>query len=283
MDKKLHILHHLYAEEQDPDALYRLIRDDEALRQEYAALADVKRRLDRRPCHRPDAAVVDQVAAAAGWKREARRDRASARPGRRRIFGLIGTVCTTLLVLAVVGVQLFSSEGIGPAEAPLAERDVLDAAQTEEAASPSEAPEREALETEPPTSERLAAALSKQAARSAKPAAAPALAQDEARAEVPVAEPATVQPVQPAPLVMASTEIAWDDASKVRRLHRRIELVQARSRGLAWGDPVVEASEAMLSEPLLRESLFDVPPTQPQLFQVDQLQVDQPYTLPRNR
>ena len=296
MDKKLHILHHLYAEEQDPDALHRLLRDDEPLRQEHAALADVKRRLDRRPRHRPDAAVIDRVIAAAGRKREARMDRAPARPG-RRLFGLVGAACT-LLVLAVIGVQLLSTGGISTEVAEqeavrLAERDVPSATQNEAAAPSAEALEREAVQDQAPpsegrASERLASASS---GRAAPPEEAPTSVQDEGAVEAPAAKRAAVRPVQPAPLVMASTEVGWDAADEVRRLHRRIELVQARSRGLAWDDPAIEASamtlaERRLSDPLLRESLLDMPPAQPQFLHVDQprlLQADGPQTLPRNR
>ena len=215
-------------------------------------------------------------------------------------------------MLAVVGVQLFLTAGL-PAEraeqeaaqetASLAEADVRDRAEAEapfsdvpKAPEPETAADEVAPTSVPPaeaprTSERLASASDARAlqdpALQDRAWTAPALARGVERAET----LAAVQPIEPAPLALAAAEIGWDDADDVRRLHRRIGLVQARSRGLAWDAPLIDASESafpepFFSEPLLRESLFDLPAGQPQLLEADQprllLQTDRPYAAPRN-
>lgn len=295
MDKRLYILHHLYTERQDPAALRRLVGEDEALRQEVEVLAETKRHLDRRPPRRPDAAVIDQIVAAAGPERAARLDRPPARPARRRAAGLVGTTFA-LLLLAGLGLwQLLSLpspiEPAGPAvaeraeeaEAPVAQANPTSEAQT--SASTSEPAETSASADVARTSGVLAARSNPAADRLAEERPA-AESSPESSPEPSPESSRQAQPVQPAPLVMASAETTWDDAGDVRRLHRRIALVQSRSRGLAWDDPLVEAeatetffSQPVRSEPMmLREQLLSTPPMQPRLFEVYQ-----PLTPQRNR
>ena len=291
MDEKLHILRHLYAEEQDAEHdgawLRQRIRKDEALRQEYEALADVKRHLDRRPRQRPDVHVVDKVVAAA-QKPVARHDRAPARPARHRFPALVGTALTLLMLVSFGLWQLLAPASEREAISAQGETATMDSFASEEVseaeASPPQLAQSQArsqqskartsvTEATPPSAERLA----EDRRQPAEPLVASAVPSTERAARSSVGQSAMqtladVQPIQPAPLVATTADIEWDDADDVRRLYRHIELVQARSDGLEWENPMVPVSAPLLSDPMmtdprLSEPLLHRPPLEPQLFQ----------------
>ena len=223
MDEKLHILRHLYAEEQDAEHggawLREQVRKDEALRQEYEALAEVKRHLDRRPPQRPDVQVVDQVVVAAAQPPAPRLDRGAAPPARRRFPAFVATAFT-LLVLVSVGLwQLLPATLETEALSAQGEMATTDSFASEEVAEAEAAPALEdqsaqskartsTPEVAPPAAERLAEAPSQPAeslVASAVPSAEPAARS--AAMMTPTA--ADVQPVQPAPLVATTADIGW--------------------------------------------------------------------------
>ncbi|MGI9174970.1 MAG: hypothetical protein ACR2GR_06595 [Rhodothermales bacterium] len=295
MDEKLHILRHLYAEEQDAEHdgawLRQQVRKDEALRQEYEALAEVKRHLDRRPPQRPDVQVIDQVVAAAAQQPALRLDRGAAPPARRRFPAFVATTFT-LLVLVSIGLwQFLPATSETEALSAQGETATTDSFASEEVAEAEAAPAPEAQiaqsKTRTPQSEdRLSApeAASPAADRLAEASSQPA--ESLVASSVPALEPASrsaamasaaqnladVQPVQPAPLVATTADIGWDDTDDVQRLYRQIELVQARSNGLEWENPMVQVSAPLLSDPMMTdprfsEPLLHRPPLEPTLFQ----------------
>ena len=291
MDEKLHILRHLYAEEQDAEHdgpwLREQIRKDEALRQEYEALAEVKRRLDRRPPQRPDVHVIDQVVAAAAQQPAPRLDRAAAPPVRRRFPAFVATAFT-LLVLVSIGLWQFLPATSEPeatsAQGAMVTADSFASRESAEVeAAPAPPPQiaqskarTSAQEAASPLAERLAEARRQPAeslVASSVPSAEPA-ARSAAAASA-TQSLADVQSVQPAPLVAATADIGWDDTDDVQRLYRHIELVQARSNGLEWENPMVQVSAPLLSDPMmtdprLSEPLLHRSPLEPMLFETSQ-------------
>ncbi len=276
MDEKLHILQHLYGEVEDPEALRRLLEDD-ALRREYDALAAVKLELDRRPRARPDPRVLDRVAAAAGPQQAAppgrRQDRA-AQPGRtRRRLRLVGAVSTALALVLVVGIGLQQFRTSTPEtalEAPLSamkdeaapapDADVFPA---EAMTAPQPAPPvpagaggrstlaRERAETEPEV-EGLAALAGARRADAPPPEAPAPPAEARAAAlldEVALASEPDARKNRLGAASVADSLPAWDEADALLRVHRRIELLEARSAELNWDDAPVMSLDVLPAEP----------------------------------
>ncbi len=239
MDETLRIVHHLYGEDTDPADLRRLL-EDEALRQEYEALSEVKFHLDHRKRARPDAQVIDRIVAAAATPQHSatphkRHDRA-ARPGRAtRRFRAIGAVSAVLAVVLAVGIGLDQFQSFIP-----------NASQTDTAMeAPAAAEDAEALEIQ---------ALSEGAPATAGARQPESLRPGESRA---------VQPNVPA---LAEREDAylddilvgevkeeavpsWDDAGELLRVHRRIEMIRARSLDLTWDEAAVISLDSLPTEP----------------------------------
>lgn len=134
MDDTLRIIRYLYDEEEQPGEVERQLADDEELRAEYEELRAVKKQLDRRPRHRPDAEILDRITEAAGSaRRKARAEDRSPRavrherepvrsPSSRR--QRIGTALAAALVMVVVAIGLWQYPSVLPGEssesAPLA-------------------------------------------------------------------------------------------------------------------------------------------------------------------
>jgi len=68
MDEPLQLIQYLYGEtsDEEAEAVEQRLAEDESLRREYEELRSVKDDLDDRPAQGPDALVVDQIVAAAG-------------------------------------------------------------------------------------------------------------------------------------------------------------------------------------------------------------------------
>ncbi len=274
MDEKLHILQHLYGEVEDPEALRRLLEDD-ALRREYDALAAVKLELDRRPRARPDPRVLDRVAVAAGPQQAAppgrRRDRA-VQPGRtRRRLRLVGAVSTALALVLVVGIglqQFRTSTPEAALEAPLSamkdeaapapDADALEAMTALQPAPPvpAGAGGRSTLASEraeaEPEAEGLAALAGGRRA-DAPPPEAPAPPADARAAalldEVALASEPDARKNRLGAAGVADSLPAWDEADALLRVHRRIELLEARSAELNWDDAPVMSLDVLPAEP----------------------------------
>lgn len=65
MNKELQLIQHLYGEREEHFALRETLETSEALHDEYQALSEAKFYLDHRRRQRPDAAILDQIMAAA--------------------------------------------------------------------------------------------------------------------------------------------------------------------------------------------------------------------------
>ena len=228
MDEKLHIVHHLYGEDTDPAELRRLL-EDEALREEYEALSEVKFHLDHRKRARPDAQVIDRIVAAAappqrGATARKRRDRA-AHPGRTpRRFRAIGAVSAVLAVVLAVGIGLDQFQSFIPSASDAA----MEAPAAEEVeAFSGDAPATAG--TRPPEPLRLE---ERRAARPDAPAAhETGFLDDNVAGEANEALP------------------SWDEADELLRVHRRIEMLRARSPDLAWDESAVISLDSMPTEP----------------------------------
>lgn len=246
MDPKLHIVHHLYGEDADPGALRRLLEDD-ALREEYEALREIKFHLDHRKRTRPDPQVIDRIVAAAavpqrGAASPKRRDRA-ARPGLAiRRFRLVGAVSAVLAVVLVVGIGLDQFQVFTPdarqadavMEAPAAAMDAPAAANEEAATEGFDAREAPAV------------------------GSAGALRLDEARS----VQPLTASPAPPErEAVLLDDDVAeealpsWDEADELLRVHRRIEMIRARSLDLAWDESAVMSLDSLPTQPNAADGL----------------------------
>lgn len=282
MDKKLHILHHLYGEDDDPAARDALLGDP-ALRAEYEALASVRAALDARSKPRPDAAVLDAVLAAAaapgGPPPRARTDRAPKPRRAARRYRRLGALSAVVAVLLVVGIGLqqgvlapMLQESTTPSEAeavlaaPKAEREEAFADQPAEAE-----PQNFEAQLAPTAPAPPAMAGARQRGVAPAPEATPparteaprlaegfadvAAADEEARADdaaVEVAEAdavslgrsgiagamnaAAMANVDADAALDTSAVPAWDEADAVQRIHRRLELIEARSSALNWDE-----------------------------------------------
>ncbi len=288
MDDKLHIVQHLYGEGEDPAALQQLL-EDAALREDYDALSDVKQRLDQRPPARPDPFVIDRIVAAAATPKAGvmpgkRQDR-TARPNRRR-YRLAGAFSGVLALVLVVGIGLnqyvFQQ---GEQAAPTSEAKALrqeapaeaeafameDAPADEEEAKPATLlnqpmaddadvalggtlasteqlePEPSLADVQPPSpvqdgedvsalGEGSIAAESVARSRAAAPAAVAANVEAGRRDTSLQAKEADVAP-------------AWDEADDLLRVHRRIDMLRARSRELIWDESAVMSLDSLPQEP----------------------------------
>ena len=231
MDEQLHIVHHLYGEDTDPADLRRLL-EDEALRQEYEALSEVKFYLDHRQGARPDPKVIDRIVAAAAMPQRGatpRQDRA-ARPGRAiRRFRTVGAVSAVLAVLLVIGIGLdqfqsfapssFQTEAVRQAPAAAGELEAL----SEEAPGIAGTGQPPSMRPEPNRAARLAP----------QPPPAPAKLEaaflGDARDEAPVP--------------------SWDETDELLRVHRRMEMIRARSLDLIWDEAAVMSLDSLPTEP----------------------------------
>jgi hypothetical protein len=229
MDDQLrHILQHLYGED-PPVPVEDLLHDDD-LRAEFESLREVKQHLDQRPPKRPPAEVVDQVVAASASSRSSnvrtRRDRA---PKQRAFFRRrpVQALAVTLVVLVGVGVLFTQIDGgedmlsSPPPDQAMFDRPPRSSA--EEAAPPAAAP----------TPAPSAGAQSLAAADSAAPEA-------EAESESPFKARVGLAASQDAP-----DAPTWDESDAVQRLHRRIEMLEARSQETAWDDPAVMSLDVL--------------------------------------
>lgn len=276
MDKKLHILQHLYDEADTPDDLLR----DDALRAEYAALREVKTRLDQRERPRPDAAVLDRIfevsnqtaSSAAATVRRA--DRA---PRRRARYALLAAL-TACAVVVVVGIGLMQrgvltppsakqeaifSDAAPEAPAPPAAHDEAEADGLlfeERVDADQEGGEAVAFRQRPALDAPVAHNEPAQAGRSREAFHIPAPG-DEAVAEGEsltltdrIATPYRSAAAPPAALkaqvefVSADTPdslLAWDEAPELLEVHRRIEWLKARSAANTWDEPALLSLDAL--------------------------------------
>lgn len=230
MDEKLHILHHLYGEETDPAELRRLL-EDEALRQEYEALSEVKFHLDHRKRARPDPLVIDRIVAAAAATQPTpaapkRHDRA-ARPGRTiRRFRTLGAVSAVLAVVLVVGIGLDQFQSF----IPRASDTVMEASPEEVRAFSNDAPTTAGT--------RQPEALRREDNRIAQPATPAPAELEGAFLDDAVAGEAKEEAV-----------LAWDEDEELLRVHRQIEMIRARSLDLTWDESAVMSLDSLPTEP----------------------------------
>ena len=233
MDEKLHIVHHLYGEDTDPAELRRLL-EDEALREEYEALSEVKFHLDHRKRARPDAQVIDRIVAAAavpqsGATARKRPDRA-ARPGwATRRFRAIGAVSAVLAVVLTVGIGLSQFQEFIPSASDAA----MEAGPAEVEAFSNSRDAPATAGTRQPEALRLDE-------RRAGPPAAPAPAEFEGGLlDADVAGEAKEEEAVP----------SWDEADELLRVHRGIEMIRARSLDLTWDESAVMSLDSLPTEP----------------------------------
>lgn len=242
MDEQLrHIIQHLYGED-PPVPVEELLRDDD-LRAEYEALRDVKQRLDQRPPVHPPSEVVNRVLAAAAeassspldTTSDAPRERTDRAPrphaaSRRRTWQALAV---TLVVIIGVGIVFTQIEG------------TMMPSTADEMASP-------AVVDDARQAENRAAMKAEQASPGA-PAGAESfvVADSAAPAEAEPAEPAAADdsPFKARVGLAASQSTpdtpTWDESEAVQQLHRRIELLEARSTETAWDDPAVMSLDVL--------------------------------------
>ena len=259
MDEKLHIVQHLYGEGGDPADLQRLL-EDEALRAEYAALSETKRLLDGRHRARPDPLVIDRIVAAATTPRAGvipgkRKDR-SARPGARRyrLAGALSGVLALALVVSI-GLNQYFFQGLeqaSPAPEPAdfdvpaeAEAVMPEAADEAGAVALAPAPQRELEEklatAQPATEEPGPARRLEMADAVFDTLAQPGFVEGAAVAGVPTTTGAGARDAEAAP--------AWDEADDLMRVHRRLEMLRARSRELIWDESAVMSLDSLPAQP----------------------------------
>ena len=269
MDEKLHIVQHLYGEGGDPADLQRLL-EDEALRQDYAALSETKRVLDQRQRARPDPLVIDRIVAAAATPRAGvipgkRQDR-RARPGvrRYRLAGALSGVLALALVVSI-GLNQYYFQGVetaspapeatafdAPAEAAVpadADRARMNEEADDEiggaaALAPASGPElQETLATAQTATEEEAKPERRLRAADAvfDTLAEPSVAEDAAVAGVPSLTGAVARDDEVAP--------TWDEADDLVRVHRRLEMLRARSRELIWDESAVMSLDSLPAQP----------------------------------
>lgn len=225
MDDQLrHILQHLY-DEDPPVPVEELLRDED-LRAEYESMRAVKAHLDQRPPRRPSAETVDHVvaAASAASRPSGVRARRERRPQKRAFFQrrAVQALAVTLVFLVSMGVLFTQIDGgwsSGDQEETMA--DQAPRSMDEQKASSGAAP---------PAASRTAAA----SADASAPEEAEVDPESPFKARVGLA---ASQPPPDAP--------AWDESEAVQRLHRRIELLEARSPETAWDDPAVMSLDVL--------------------------------------
>lgn len=239
MEEKLSIVRRLYCED-EPGAVDALIAQDEALRREYQALAEVKFHLDQRPRQRPDARALDAVFAAAeggGSEWGERRDRpAVPRRARRglRALGVVSSLCVALAV-GVLGFSYFRiATHSDPPAAPLSK--MAPSAQSTPPPVPVEQPEiLDALED---SGEQVDAGVEIASASTSSEKVAPRkTAKASSRRPTPVA-------------------LQWDESAEVRKLYRRAGFIEARSTTTVWDQPA-QSSSSVGGVPNLQDVNWD--------------------------
>lgn len=192
MDETLRIIRHLYGEDPDPEDLLRRLEDDPAIARELREMQEVKTLLDRKPNPGPDPAVLDTLTQAAA-------DAAAKRP----VSG------------STTGADPASDAGDDSESARAPDR----ASQTPISPAPSRAPSRRS-------------GMSRRLQQAAVIAAAVMLL---------VLGWWQIQPTAPTSQTTANTQALqdlppaardlpeWDEGDDVVRLHRRLEVVNARS------------------------------------------------------
>jgi hypothetical protein len=235
MDDQLrHILQHLYGED-PPVPVEDMLRDDD-LRAEYEALRAVKEQLDERPPKRPPAEVVDRVVAAASTAAPQHRSRTD-RPPKARSASRRRTAQTALAVTLVllISVALLFTQLDGGWSTVGGEEVSFSTSSDQVLADRS--PQSTAEEAAPP-------------AAAPAPSSAPgARALASADSVAPDADGDEESPFKARVGLAASQEApeapAWDESDVVQRLHRRIELLEARSAETAWDDPAVMSLDVL--------------------------------------
>ena len=239
MDKRYHIVRHLY-DEGDPPELPSLL-EDEALRKEYQALSEVKLLLDQRGSARPDPEVLDRIMAAAAASPAPSSDR-QATPLRLVRFRTVGAMAAMVALLLAVGLvwRQGGFNPVVPSSAP-----VVQPHADGEAAAPDDA----VAEADTPgiSSEPSAREATPPAPTARPPASAPPKTQR--RAEEEAGAPGAALAAAPRAVAdqtaKADSVPAWDEADELLRLHRRLEMLEARSRALAWDDSSVISLDAL--------------------------------------
>lgn len=233
MDRKLNIVRNLYGED-DASQLGRLLEGDEAARREYQALSEIKYHLDRQPRKRPDQAVLDNVFIAAteiGSPSRGRRDRAARASSRLLRVRAIGVVSSVLVLLAIASVGL--GYFLNATQAPSGQSAAYEMATSSVGTLKAEAPKPESVTDRPPVTSPAVQAFS-------MPDAAPPAVPEVTTARVVEASesvPAAGERRKPTPVALE-----WDESEDVRRLHWQIGLIEARSPGVVWDDPVAPAN-----------------------------------------
>ncbi len=287
MDDTLHIVQHLYGEGEDPADLQRLLEDD-GLRADYEALSEAKRYLDQRRRARPDPMVIDRIVAAAAPPRSGvmpgkRQDRAARPRQAARRFRLAGALSGVLALVLVVGIGLnqFVFQDRAPASSAtgaLMQEAPADAEAIAADAAPADANEADAFarmnkkaagEAEALADEAGAGALAPATPRvmaerlaTAQPATqdddSPALLDADALAPAPVTveltltEEETVAGARSEQGAAGRDEEAapvWDEAGELIRVHRRLDMVRARSRALIWDESAVMSLDSLPAQP----------------------------------
>ncbi len=190
---------------------------------EQEALAEVKRALDARPRLRPSRAALDAVFLAAEKPRSAgpRADRGPRPRMRNRripLYSLTGAAFAFLIALSIGVWRLAPEAGLSPA------------ASTPHLAAPEAPPAAELAAAPAPRAEQTAPAAPARPQPAAPEAAARLAAARPAEASV---RPATAEEARQA---LEAGGYDWDEADEVYHLHRRVELLEARSAEAAWDE-----------------------------------------------
>lgn len=214
MSKELRVIRALYDESPDRKALMESMENDEAFRDEYQALSEVKFHLDHRKRKRPEPHVIDAVVAAAASNVQAaplstRVDR-KAVPGRAHRSVRFRLVTGILAALFVVSVGIWQLSPLMPDESQVANERVI------------------AEEMD------VGSANAESARQTRAVPESPAMARSESEA---AGFADVLNNQDEADQVMAA--LSWDPGDEVRTVYRRLEMVRARSGSLGWGEPVV--------------------------------------------
>lgn len=259
MDKKLHIIQHLY-DEGDSAAVEEALRDAEE-RLEYDQLRDLKAQLDQRPRPVPDVAVIDRIVALADKTaltapRTARADR-PARSGKSRLRNWSAISLTLAVVIAVgIGiVQMPLSDGASQAPmsselANTAPADVSrDIPEPIEAAPSAPAPARQRLAV-PLAEEAIVAAGEQRVMTELEETESDMAFLDDADGAGLRPNEAMAGRALAAPVLADSEAVpAWEEGEALVELHRRIELLQARSADDRWDEPAVMSLDVLPTQP----------------------------------
>lgn len=120
MDKELLLIQHLYGEKEDAEELNELLKDP-ALRAEYRALRDVKRKLENRALRRPVTApedAVDQIIASVRPKLTPIWKLPTSRSKRFAALGGVAAVAACLLVVFLLPERQTQEPAVISDEAP---------------------------------------------------------------------------------------------------------------------------------------------------------------------